>query len=169
LNMTARLLIIIRRAVEWGVALLLVWMVILALGQLILRWVFSIGMSWADLQLRQMVLWIGLLGGVLAAAEGRHIRIDLVEHYISGRVRAVVGGVIMLIASAGSFFLGYLSLRFIAGEREAGLVLNRVLFGQSMPEWIAELIIPVGFFLMGIYFLLSIPSRAGQSTDRGAT
>jgi len=168
-NLLQRLLLVIRRAVEWGVALLLSWMVLLALVQLLLRWTLSIGMPWADLQLRQMVLWVGLLGGVLAAAEGRHIRIDMVEHYLGRRLRTIVGGVIMFVAAAGSFYLGYLSLRFIASECEAGLVLGRVLFGHSMPEWTAELIIPVGFFLMGIYFLASIPPKSRASSEHGQT
>ena len=155
----------IKRLVGWGVALLLGWMVLLALAQLILRWTLSTGIPWADLQLRQMVLWIGLLGGVLAAADNRHIRIDIVEHYLSPKVKAVVKRFTSLIAAAGSFYLGYLSIGFIRSEREAGVMLNRALFGLSLGQWIVEIVIPVGFWLMTIYFLASALLRARPATN----
>ena len=144
----------IRHFVGVWVAILLIWMVILALAQVILRWFFSLGIPWADQQLRMLVLWVGLLGGVLASAQSRHIRIDLLEHYLNARYRRIIGHLINTIAGLGALCLAYLSIAFIISEKEAGLTYDSILFGASIPFWLTELIIPIGFALMGLFFLI---------------
>jgi len=146
----------IKRLVGWSVAVLLAWMVVLALVQVILRWFFSIGISWADQQLRQLVLWVGLLGGVMAAVENRHIRIDLLEHYFNKRIHLIIGRMVSIIAGIGSIYLGYISIGFIASEKGADLVFDNLLFGAPVPVWIVELIIPTCFWLIGLFFLIPI-------------
>jgi len=153
--------------VGWIVAGLLGWMVLLALVQLLLRWTFSIGLPWVDIQLRQFVLWIGLLGGVLAASDSRHIRIDLIEHYFNEHIRKIIGTIVSLFAASASFFLGCLSLSFIANEKSAAVVLDKVFFGASVPIWIPELIIPVSFWLMAIYFILPMKLISGYLEVEG--
>lgn len=145
----------IRRFVGWSVSIILIWMVMLALLQLLLRWFTSHALSWADIQLRQLVLWIGLLGAVLAASEGRHIRIDLVDHYLKGKWKKIAAGFVSILSGAGSLALGVLSFSFISSEKQAEIILNSAFFGVSIPIWIAELIIPVCFFLMSLYFVAS--------------
>jgi len=146
----------IKRTDGWLVTILLGWMLLVASLQLVLRWTAGIGIPWADLQLRQLVLWIGLLGGVLAAAEGRHIRIDLVEHYFSYRFRRLLSRLVSICATLGSVYLGYLSLSFISSEKGAGVNIDGLLFGASVPMWITQLIFPISFWLMGIYFFVPV-------------
>jgi TRAP-type C4-dicarboxylate transport system permease small subunit len=160
---------LVKRLVGWMVALLLGWMVLLAATQLILRWTASTSFPWADLQLRQLVLWIGLLGGVLAAADGRHIRIDLVEHYCNPQIKIVISRLIALLSAAGSLLLTYLSFGFIQGERNARVLLDGVFFGSTIGQWIAELIIPFGFSLMSLYFIFAaaLPLKKPPVGDLG--
>ncbi len=160
-----RLLILVKKTAGWSVALLLAWMVVLALSQVILRWMFGIGIPWADQQLRQLVLWVGLLGGVMAAAEGRHIRIDLLEHYFDKRLRLIIGRLTGVLAGVGSLYLGYVSIGFIASEKGAELVFDNLLFGAPVPVWVVELIIPTCFCLMGLFFIFPVdagPRRAAR-------
>lgn len=130
-------------------------MVLLGITNLLMRWLFSVSIIWVDIQLRQMVLWIGLLGSVLAAAKRRHIRIDLIDHFFSEQSKLIINRVTSILSAAGSFYLGCISIGFILSEREAGLALDRIMFSLSMPLWIVELIIPVGFFLMSLFFAAS--------------
>jgi len=153
---------LIKKLVGWVVVFLLGWMVLLALLQLLLRWTISQGIPWADLQLRQLVLWLALLGGVLAAAEGRHIRIDLIEHYLSKNTKAFIQRLISIISAICSGCLGYISFSFISSEKNADVMLDNVFFGVTTPIWIVELIIPISFWLMAIYFLVPIRKQSEQ-------
>ncbi|UCD10382.1 MAG: TRAP transporter small permease subunit, partial [Nitrospinaceae bacterium] len=56
-------------------------MILLSFGQVILRNFFHGGILWADLFLRQGVLWVGFLGASLATREGRHISIEVLSHF----------------------------------------------------------------------------------------
>jgi len=157
----------LRRIVAGLTGTLLLWMVVLSLIQLLLRWFTDTSLAWADLQLRQLVLWIGLLGGVLAASEGRHIRIDLVEQFFKGKIQTVVEKFVSLVAALIMFYLTNLSYHFLIEERKADTVLDRVLFGYSAPIWIVEAIIPVCFALMGIYFLSDVILKKDRLAKRG--
>ena len=156
----------IRGFISGLVSLVLVWMLVLSLLQLLLRWIFEIGFTWAGIQLQQMVLMIALLGGVVAATDNRHIRIDLLEQYLKGKPRLIVRHLISAIAGIGSIYLGYLSIKFIQFERDTGSELRDFLFGKTMPNWYIELIIPVSFILMGLVFILKSIIPDQQSRGR---
>jgi len=145
----------IRKTIGYLVMLVLAWMIVLSITQLLLRWFFGTGISWAEVQLRQMVLLIGLLGGVLAASENRHIRIDLLDHFGSPRLKKYLHMVMSILAGLSTFFLAYLSIPFINMERESGTILRNFFFGAGIPQWYIELAIPVCFTLMGVFFLTS--------------
>jgi C4-dicarboxylate transporter DctQ subunit len=51
-------------------------MLVIAFLQIFLRNVFTTGLTWGDLILRNLVLWIGFIGATLATREGKHINID---------------------------------------------------------------------------------------------
>jgi len=163
LSLVYSILILIKKLVGWLVALLLGWMVLLGLLQVVLRWIFSTGIVWADPQLRLLVLWVGLLGGVLAAAESRHIRIDIVEHYLDERLRRISKRVISTLAGVASLCLCYVSISFISSEKAAELMHNSLLFGSAVPAWVTELVIPFSFCLMGLFFLIEIPEKSSAT------
>ncbi|MDH4254435.1 MAG: TRAP transporter small permease subunit, partial [Gammaproteobacteria bacterium] len=78
-----------RRAERWGTAvengvmvLLLAGMMIVAVGQIVLRVFFSGGFVWADELLKLMVLWIALIASIAASRSNRHLRIDIVSHFV---------------------------------------------------------------------------------------
>ncbi|MCF7810204.1 TRAP transporter small permease subunit [bacterium] len=162
MNFVYKLSSIIKKTVGWVVVFLLAWMVVLALLQLLLRWTLSQGIPWADIQLRQLLLWLALLGGVLAAAENRHIRIDVIEHYLSGKTKFIIQRLISIIAATCSGLLGYLSFSFITSEKSADVMLDSVFFGMTTPIWIVELIIPMSFWLMALYFLVPVKEMPEQ-------
>jgi TRAP-type C4-dicarboxylate transport system permease small subunit len=59
------------------IVFIVIFMVFLAFLQVVLRNVFSQGLLWGDILLRQLVLWIGFIGASLATREEKHINIDL--------------------------------------------------------------------------------------------
>ena len=56
-------------------------MIILAVYQIISRNLFSEGIVWIDPLLRTLVLWIGLVGAVVATRTDHHIQINIFAKY----------------------------------------------------------------------------------------
>lgn len=125
-------------------------MVLLGFFQVILRDFFSYGFTWADELLRNLVLWVALVGGSLATREGRHINIDIITRTLHGRRR---GGAEIVVDSASTvvcLFLFKASLNFLRMEREFPQA--SMFFG--MPVWAFEAIFPVFFLLSSARFLV---------------
>jgi TRAP-type C4-dicarboxylate transport system permease small subunit len=138
-----------------AVVLILAAMVIMAFLQVVLRNVFSTGILWADTMLRHMVLWIGFLGASLAAQSERHISIDVLSRFVPERAKHLLRSVIYLFAAIVCFILAEASLTFLAAERQAGTILLTI--GETdLPGWYFQLIIPVGFGLIALRFLLRL-------------
>jgi len=129
-------------------------MVFLATAQLILRWLKIDALSWSDIQLRHLLLWYALAGGILATSEDRQIHIDLVAHYFPANIKGYIGRIISLFSSTLCYYLTYISIQFILSERGGGSEISGLLFGASAPIWWIEVAIPISFALMGTLFLL---------------
>jgi len=124
-------------------------MVLLAATQILLRNFFDSGITWGDPTLRVMVLWVALLGAMVATRNGNHIRIDILTHILPGRYHHIAHRLTDLFAGIVCALLAWHGGRFVVFEWEDG----GLLFG-SVPAWICEIIIPVGFAVMALRFLL---------------
>ena len=141
-------------------ALLLTAMVLLAAGQILLRNLFDTGLIWADPTLRVLVLWITLMGAIAASREHRHIRIDLFSHFLSERQKVYALSVTDLFTAFVCGLIAWHAGRFVYYEWQDGTQL----FG-TIPAWLGELIIPLGFGIMTLRFLFYIPMRILQRDD----
>ena len=75
---------ILGRVEKFLLAAMLSIMILLAFLQIILRNVFSSGISWGDPLVRYLVLWVGFIGASLASKEGKHITIEVFSRWFSG-------------------------------------------------------------------------------------
>lgn len=130
-------------------------MVVLAFLQVILRNFFGTGMIWADTLVRHLVLWAGFFGGSIAAFEGRHISIDALTKYLPQRWKHIAGVLTNLFAAVVCYYLMQAALTFVRSEAEAG---GEFLFG--LPGYVAMVIIPVGYFLLALHFVLKVVEHA---------
>jgi|GEM_PF-1367591 len=162
-----RIIHIIRNTVGVAATLVMGSMVALAFSQLIARWAFNSSIAGADLMLRQMVLIIGLLGGVLAAADNRHIRIDLADNFIKGIWKNRSKQIVNSIASMLAGYLAWISISFVQSERQATVVLRGLFFGYNVEQWYIEILIPVCFSLMAILFLFSSLASTSSHSNSG--
>jgi TRAP-type C4-dicarboxylate transport system permease small subunit len=135
-------------------ALLLGTMVLLAGGQILLRNLFDSGIVWADPALRLLVLWITMMGVIAASREDRHIRIDLFSRFLNPRLKLVAQGVTDLFSALVCGLITWHAARFVYFEWQDG----NELFGQ-IPAWLGEIIIPIGFAVLTLRFLLNMPMR----------
>lgn len=153
------------RIVTWAENALLITMlglmVSLAGAQILLRNFLGISLTGADQMLRLLVLWVAFLGAVAASREGKHIHVDAVARWLPGRIKAGVGALTDLFTSGVCLLLAWQALRFMQSEREAG----EKAFG-SLPVWVAEIILPLGFTLIALRYALRFAHHVRQVRGR---
>ena len=144
------------RAARIGLALenallvaLLGLLIVFSFAQIVLRNVFSIGVTWGDGLTRVVVLWLALLGALAASRDGRHIRMNAFAQWLPPGLQVVVGVGSDLFAAVVSAALAYFAFEFVRQSHSYG----DVLLGQ-FPAWWFESIMPVAFALIAYRFLL---------------
>jgi TRAP-type C4-dicarboxylate transport system permease small subunit len=113
--------------------------------------------------LRLLVLWVALLGAVAASREGKHIHVDAIARWLPGRIRSGAAALTDLFTLAVCLLLAWQSLRFMQSARESG----EMAFG-SLPVWVAELILPLGFTLIALRYGLRCMHHVQQARGREA-
>jgi len=148
---------ILKRLERWGTAIengslvvLLGAMMLLAVGQIVMRIFFSFGFVWADELLKIMVLWIALIASIAASRNDRHLRIDVLSHFVPHRYARIPRIVVDLFASIMCALLAWQSYRFVqlSIEFEETVLID-------IPAWFVHGIAPVAFGLMCYRFLLA--------------
>ncbi len=127
--------------------------VVMAFLQVILREFWSTGILWADVFLRHLVLWIGFLGAALAAKESRHFSIDILTKRLSPILRRIIQLLLDLSASMVCYFLSSAGMSFVSDEIKYNNQPLFTLLGVDIMPYHFEIIIPIGFALVGIHFL----------------
>jgi len=145
-----RINIWVSRFEEWILLVVVIFMVSFAFLQVVLRNLFDTGFLWGDILLRHLVLWIGFIGASIATKEGRHINIDLLNRIFKGRWTYGVKIITDLFSAFISIYLAHAAWRFVLDEKEFGTVIF-----NDIPAWGFQVIIPIGFLLMGVRFIIS--------------
>jgi TRAP-type C4-dicarboxylate transport system permease small subunit len=137
-------------------------MVILSFLQVVLRNLFDTGLLWGDILLRHLVLWVGFLGASLATREDKHINVDILTKLIPPRIVPFIKFSIHLFAIFICYVLAKASYVFLTFEIEFGSTLF-----LDIPAWYFQIILPMGFALIGIRFLLKIVAQfSGGFTEK---
>ena len=151
----------LHRLEDGALILALVTMLGLAVLQIILRDFFDQGLLWAESYLRVLVLWVTILGAMVATRHNNHISIDAVSRYLPERPARIAAILTMLVSAGICAAVAYFSLEFIQFEFED----KTIAFG-SVPSWICETILPLGFGVMSLRFLaLAVRKATGKDTD----
>lgn len=121
-------------------AILLAGLILLASAQIVLRNVFSSGLTWGDGLTRLLVLWLAVVGAIAASRSHKMIAIDLMSRALPEHWRRAVAALTSLFTAVVTGFLTWFSWVFVQDSRAFG----DVLFGD-WPAWVFQLILPVGF------------------------
>jgi tripartite ATP-independent transporter DctM subunit len=145
------------------VTLALAVMVLLPLAEALLRKLFHTGISGASAIVQHLVLVVGMLGGAVAAREGRLLSLSTVRAFLKGRwkSRAIVfsGAVAVTV----SLFLCVASAQYISFTKPAGKIL-----AYGVPVWVVQLVLPVAFALIAVrVFLGSADKHTGRLVTAG--
>ena len=132
-------------------------MMLVAVGQIIMREGFGTGFGWADELVRLMVLWLALIGSIAACRENRHIRIDALSHVLPDIVVDLIRVLVDFFAAFVCTVIAFQAWRYLQIEIEYD---DTVLV--DIPAWIAHSIMPVAFALMAYRFLIGALQKAGN-------
>jgi len=141
----------LQKVEDWLLATLVLTLVALAGAQIILRDFFDTGLSWADPFLRTLVLWTGMLGALAAVRDDKHIALDVLQRFLAPTAQRVarvltLGFAAVICAAMAWYSVGLVRIDFVEAT-QVGTAL-------SIPAWFPETILPVGFALMALRFIL---------------
>lgn len=150
-NFFIRIDLLFAKSVEILLLIILLTMMFLVAGQVVLRNVFSTGISWADVASKHMVLWCAFLGAMLATRGRQHIAIDALTRLLPRRTRNGIRIFLDMLASFIAFLLAKAALAFVLDERAMGTELV-----TGFPSWIAQTIIPFGFAMISLEYAIGV-------------
>ncbi len=132
-------------------------MMLVAVGQIIMREAFGTGFGWADELVRLMVLWLALVGSIAACRENRHIRIDALSHVMPDTAVNLIRIIVDIFAAAVCGIIAVQAWRYLQIEIEYE---DTVLV--DTPAWIAHAIMPAAFFLISYRFSIGVLRQIGD-------
>ena len=144
---------------DWFLILTLAVMVVLAIAQIFFRNIFGEGIVWIDPLLRVLVLWVAIAGAVVATRTDNHIRIDFFTRYVAKKYIKYLQRTVYAFCIFICSLIAYHAVRFVQMDYEY----NTIAFA-NVPAWITELVIPLGFFMIAVRYLLLFISPPEQGT-----
>lgn len=153
-SLSGRAIKILERAEDAVLVGLLLLMIGMAALQIVLRNVSDSGVFWGEALVRILVLWIGLVGAMVASRRGDHINIDVVTRYLPERAGRAVNFVVELFTAGICVAVAWYAFKFVQMELES---VEKAF--SKVPVWVCESIIPFAFAVMAArYLVLSFKS-----------
>jgi TRAP-type C4-dicarboxylate transport system permease small subunit len=136
--------------IEDGILVALLSLMIgMAAVQILSRNILGAGIVWGDMLVRILVLWVGLMGAMVATRNDKHIQIDIINRFLPAGAKSIVDGIVKLFSAAVCAVVAYYSLQFVVAEfHDGGLAFWKV------PSWLCEAIIPISLTIIGLRYLL---------------
>ncbi len=152
----------LKRLDEWLIAILLAAMTLLTFSQVVMRYVFNSGFTWA-LEMTTVLfagmIFIGISYGVRV---GAHIGVDALVKLMPNKLRRTVSIVAVLLCLVYAGMVIYGSMQYVLKMKEAGIELE----DMAIPMWIVRAILPLGFVLLVLRFLPVLINLISGKSDR---
>jgi C4-dicarboxylate transporter DctQ subunit len=152
----------LQRLDEWLLAILLAAMTLLTFVQVVLRYVFDSGFTWA-LQLNTVLfacmIFIGISYGVRV---GAHIGVDAVVKLLPPKPRRFTSILAVLLCLLYAGMVIYGSMIYVLKMKAVGIEMDDL----PMKIWIARAILPIGFTLLALRFLPILFNLVTGKADR---
>ncbi len=131
--------------------IILLAMVTLAFSQIVMRNFFGTGAIWLDPLLRVLVLWIGLLGALVATRQDKQISVDVLTRILPEKLKVLSNIITRSFAAIVSGVIAWHSFRFLIDEWNSGVTAF-----SSVPAWLPESIIPFGFAVIALRYTFQV-------------
>lgn len=123
-------------------------MAVVPLAELALRAILRVGIPGSSSVVQHLTLAVALLGGAIAAREGRLLSLSTGVTLVAGRFRPAVRVFTGATCTAVSALLCVAGVQLVLSEREGGKIL-----AGGVPVWVAQVLLPVGFGLVALRLL----------------
>jgi len=130
------------------VSLSLAALVLLPLGEILLRKLLQTGLSGATAFQQHLTLLIGLLGGALAARDRRLLALSTLLNVLKGQWQVLARVFSSAFAAGISVFLCVAAAQLVQAEKAAGKIL-----AYGIPVWTIQLVMPLGFGVIALRLL----------------
>lgn len=136
---------------------LLLSMILIAVAQILLRNIAGGGLLWADGFTRTGVLWLAMLGAMLASRKTSHISIDVFLQRLPQRTQSVAISFNRFATALISFTAAWFSLSLVSQEFDYGDIAF-----ADIPNWLCQSILPIAFMIIGLRYLLAMFTHPEQ-------
>ncbi len=138
-------------AERWALLVLYVMLVATMAVEVLRREIFSFSSIWGEEIVRYSFIYLAWIGAAAAVKDRAHIRIDVILHYLSPRMKAlfyIFGDLVMLVVAIIAVYWSFetVAVSWKFGSVSHGLRISMVWF---------LLAVPVGFALMIIRLIQS--------------
>lgn len=129
---------------EWIVTVMLVLMTFLTFLQVVLRYVFNSGFTWA-LELTTLFFAVMIFVGIgYGIRVGFHIGVDALVTKLPPRAQHVTGIVVALLCLAYAGIVLYGSFQYVSKMYSVGIEMQDL----PIPVWLARSVLPLGYALL---------------------
>lgn len=139
---------VVHKIEDWLLILFTYLIVVFSALQIVLRNLFDSGITWISPLLGVLVFWIGMLGALVATRDRSHIKINVLSVYLSEKLKVVAQVIVNLFSGGICLILAFYALEFLRLDFDSPAKAF-----ANVPVWVAEVIMPATFLLMGIRFL----------------
>ena len=122
-------------------------MLAIAVLQVVMRNVFGHGFLWTEAAMRALVLWLTLMGALVATRRHEHIRLEALLLLLPAQAQRLCRSVASLVTAALCATAACFTTSMMLAERDMGTLLA----GQ-IPAWMTQVIMPLAFGLMALRF-----------------
>ncbi len=126
-------------------SLALLGVMLLPLGEMLARTAFSSGIPGSAPFASTLTLWVGLLGGAIAAREGKLLTLATGEFLPEGRATTIAHIIAGAMGALVSTILALAGWAFVSSEREAGSMV-----ALDVPVWVVSLVFPIAFGVIAL-------------------
>lgn len=154
---------IFNKTTEGFIGIAMMTVTLLLFVNIILRFFFSAGITWAEELIRYAIIWITFIGSSVCFQRGIHVSIDLLIDFLPEKGKKLLNLIINVLAIIFMVFLikfGFDLVSFSKGTGQLAPALRIEMF------WV-YLAIPVGAFLSLIHLIIqlydNVRNGGGQS------
>lgn len=137
---------IIDRIEEVLISVLLGAATILVFAQVVARYVFNMGITWAPELVQHFFLWTVMIGASYGFKHGVHLGVDVIMKKLPETQRRIMALTAVLISLGFTGFMAYLSVFYVHEAYKMELMTVDL----EIPQWIPHLALPFGFTMISI-------------------
>ncbi len=142
---------------EWAAGAALASMLVLLVIETVVRPWLGFAIAGSLEFVRQLTLWVALLGAALAARDGRLLALATGTFFPEGPMRRTAAALATAYAAAVTVALCHGSVMLVRAEHEYGTL------AATLPAWISQTVLPIGFGLVALRLIVRAPSRTSRA------